>query len=80
VKNREGKFVIVNKNVAEHHHYPSPAAMVGASDFQLATQRRAEMLYAEEQALMESGQSQLDKIEYLSEGGRDRCYSNRRCR
>lgn len=75
VKNREGKFVIVNKNVAEHHHYPSPAAMVGASDFQLATQRRAEMLYAEEQALMESGQSQLDKIEYLSEGGRDRCYS-----
>jgi len=24
---------------------------------------------------MEGGQSQLDKIEYLSEGGRDRCYS-----
>lgn len=46
VKNREGKLVIVNKNVAEHHHYRSPAAMVGASDFQLATQRRAEMLYA----------------------------------
>ena len=75
VKNREGKFVIVNKNVAEHHHYPSPAAMVGASDFQLATQRRAEMLYAEEQALMESGRSQLDKIEYLTENGQERCYS-----
>ncbi|MBB3962831.1 diguanylate cyclase [Rhizobium metallidurans] len=75
VKNREGKFVIVNKNVAEHHHYPSPAAMVGASDFQLATQRRAEMLHAEEQALMESGRSQLDKIEYLTENGQERCYS-----
>lgn len=42
VKNREGKFVIVNKNVAEHHHYPSPAAMVGASDLPArhATSRR----------------------------------------
>lgn len=75
VKNRDSKFVIVNRNVAEHHHYASPAAMVGVSDFQLETQRRAEMLYAEEQALMESGEAQLDKIEYLSEGGSDRCYS-----
>jgi diguanylate cyclase (GGDEF)-like protein/PAS domain S-box-containing protein len=75
VKNREGKFVIVNSNVADHHHYASPSAMVGISDFQLATQRRAEMLYAEEQELMQNGTAQLEKIEYLNEGGLVRCYS-----
>jgi diguanylate cyclase (GGDEF)-like protein/PAS domain S-box-containing protein len=75
VKNRDGQFVIVNKNVAEHHHYPSPAAMVGVTDFELATQRRAEQLYAEEQELMQNGTSQLEKLEHLQEGDLDRFYA-----
>ncbi|TCU28839.1 hypothetical protein EV130_10218 [Rhizobium azibense] len=41
VKNSQSQFVIVNRNVAEHHHFSSPAAMIGLTDFQLATQRRA---------------------------------------
>jgi diguanylate cyclase (GGDEF)-like protein/PAS domain S-box-containing protein len=75
VKNRQGQFVIVNKNVAEHHHYASPSAMVGVTDFELATQRRAEQLYAEEQDLMQTGASQLDKLERLQEGSFERVYA-----
>ncbi|MBB4229882.1 diguanylate cyclase [Rhizobium mongolense] len=75
VKNSQSQFVIVNRNVAEHHHFSSPAEMIGLTDFQLATQRRAEILFAEEQELVRSGKPVIDKIEQLREGEQERCYS-----
>lgn len=71
VKNRDSVFVVVNRNVAEHHHFTSPEAMVGATDFHIATQRRAEVLFAEEQALMRSGEALINKIEPLQQGDKE---------
>jgi len=71
VKNRDSVFVVVNRNVAEHHHFSSPEAMIGATDFHIATQRRAEVLFAEEQALMRSGEALINKIEPLQQGDRE---------
>lgn len=74
VKDLEGKFVVVNSNVAQHHHYSSPTAMVGLSDFELETRRRAETLYVEEQEVMRSGMAQLDKVETLRVVETERCF------
>ncbi|WP_195909443.1 diguanylate cyclase [Rhizobium tubonense] len=75
VKNRESEFVIVNKNMATHNHFTSPAKMVGMTDFNLTSKRRAETLYFEEQELMHSGETQIDKVEFLQEGEDERWYS-----
>lgn len=71
VKNRDSVFVVVNRNVAEHHHFSSPEAMIGTTDFHIATQRRAEVLFAEEQDLMRRGEAQINKIESLMQGERE---------
>ena len=75
VKNRESEFVIVNRKMAAHNHFTSPADMVGMTDFNLTSKRRAETLYFEEQELMRSGAAQIDKVEFLREGEDERWYS-----
>jgi diguanylate cyclase (GGDEF)-like protein/PAS domain S-box-containing protein len=75
VKNRESEFVIVNRNMAAHNHFTSPADMVGMTDFHLTSIQRAETLYFEEQELMRRGEVQIDKVESLREGENERWYS-----
>ena len=75
VKNRESEFVIVNRKMAAHNHFTSPADMVGKTDFHLTSQRRAETLYFEEQELMRCGEAQIDKVELVQEGEEERWYS-----
>jgi diguanylate cyclase (GGDEF)-like protein len=45
--------------------------MIGTTDFHIATQRRAEVLFAEEQDLMRRGEAQINKIESLMQGERE---------
>jgi diguanylate cyclase (GGDEF)-like protein/PAS domain S-box-containing protein len=75
VKNRESEFVIVNRKMAAHNHFTSPADMVGMTDFHLTSKRRAETLYFDEQELMRRGEAQIDKVEFLREGEDERWYS-----
>lgn len=64
VKDRQSRFVAVNKTVATHHDPELKASLVGKSDFDLEPER-AERLFAAEQGLMQTPESKIHLRETL---------------
>jgi sigma-B regulation protein RsbU (phosphoserine phosphatase) len=56
-KDRESKFVMLNKACAAKHGWASPEEGIGKSDFDTFTSEHAEETYADEQRIMASGES-----------------------
>ena len=57
VKDRQGRFVIANPAVVQARQAASEAELLGKSDFELFPRAEAEGFWAEEQAVIHSGQS-----------------------
>lgn len=55
VKLPSGRFAAVNENVARHHGFTEPKAMLGKTDFDLTTPERAQTLFEKEQRILVSG-------------------------
>lgn len=75
VKDRKSRFRIANQAVASHNGFAKPADMAGLSDLDLASDERAHLLLAEEQALMKTGLPITDKEELLIRNDAARWYS-----
>ncbi|MCI5075255.1 diguanylate cyclase [Oricola sp.] len=74
VKDRQSRFVAVNKTVAAHHDPSLRKSLVGKSDRDLETDR-ADELFAAEQALMQKPEGQMHLRETLDlPGGETRVY------
>ena len=76
VKDRHGRFAVVNQGVAEFNGFARPRDMIGKTDFDLTNQARAQTLFAIEQRIIRGGQAQLDMVEQLQDNlGRMRWFS-----
>jgi PAS domain S-box-containing protein len=65
IKNTKGQFVSVNQTVARHNGFPTPDAMIGKTDFDIAPFERATQLFADEQAVLASGAPLVDREDLL---------------
>ncbi len=73
VKDREGRFTVVNQEVARFFHKNSPAEVAGKSDFDFFSQGLAESFRAEERAVLESGSTIVNReARVTDERGKDR--------
>lgn len=63
IKDRQGRFKIVNQAVATHNGRNTPRDMVGLTDFDITSNERASQLFQEEQAVMSSQRGLRDKEE-----------------
>lgn len=61
-KDRQSRFVLVNKACADKHGWASVDSINGKSDFDVFTREHAEQAFADEQKIIETGQP-LDSIE-----------------
>ncbi len=59
VKDRHSRFAAVNNAVARLHGFAEPSAMIGRTDFDLASPVRAQTLFESEQALMAGTKDKL---------------------
>jgi len=76
VKDRAGRFVAVNRQVANYHHFSRPADMNGKTDFDLVEPDRARTLFEAEQRMMETGEPIVAFEEELPDAtGQMRCLS-----
>jgi diguanylate cyclase (GGDEF)-like protein/PAS domain S-box-containing protein len=76
VKTPDSRFAAVNLEVAEINGFPSPADMVGKTDFDLVARERAEMLMRAEQRIVQTGEPLLDDEELvLDAAGEETWYS-----
>jgi PAS domain S-box-containing protein len=64
-KDIEGRFIICNVALARRMSMTSPDELVGKSDFDLVPRELAERFYADEQAIIRSGQPLLNREEPL---------------
>jgi PAS domain S-box-containing protein len=62
-KDRASRFLRVNASMARRMGQPSPAAMVGRTDFDIFTPEHAQAAFADEQRIIASGQPLIDAIE-----------------
>jgi PAS domain S-box-containing protein len=62
-KDAEGRFVVGNMALARHMGAATPDDLIGKTDFDFYPQELAAQFYADEQALLQSGQSILDHEE-----------------
>ncbi|MBU1307769.1 MAG: diguanylate cyclase [Alphaproteobacteria bacterium] len=63
VKNRRSEFIAVNQRVAAIAQQESVGSMIGKTDFDVVAHDRADVLYADDQMVMNSGFPLQDKIE-----------------
>ena len=64
-KDTESRFIIGNREIARVMGVKGPDELIGKTDFDFYPQELAEQYYADEQALLQSGQSLVDKEEPL---------------
>lgn len=57
IKDRESRFVVANKAIAQMMGVANPEALIGKTDFDFYPQEVAAQYYAAEQALIQSGQA-----------------------
>ncbi|MBL8594369.1 MAG: diguanylate cyclase [Devosia sp.] len=75
IKDRASRFVVANLHVADNAGYQRPEDLVGKTDFDLTDSERARQLLEEEQQIMRTGQSMLDRKERLVDPmGRERWF------
>jgi PAS domain S-box-containing protein len=73
VKDREGRFTVVNEELARFFHMKSPADVAGKSDFDFFPRGLAESFRAEEQAVLCSGETIVTReARVTDERGKDR--------
>ena len=70
VKDREGRFIFANRFVAELMGVPDPSAIQGKTDRDFYPKEVADALFADERAVMESRQRQVNKEESIKLSGR----------
>jgi PAS domain S-box-containing protein len=70
VKDREGRFIFANRFVAELMGVPDPSAIQGKTDHDFYQKEVADAFFADERAVMESRQSQVNKEESITLSGR----------
>lgn len=74
-KDDQHRFILVNKAKAEQSNV-SPEMMVGKTDFDFFSSEVAQRIVDDENAIMRSGQSMINKLEHVSrEDGSERCMS-----
>ena len=64
-KDRDSKFIRINKSQAETIGLKDPAAAIGKSDFDFFEINHARQAFLDEQALMENGDPLINKLEYI---------------
>ncbi len=64
-KDLEGKFIVVNKTVAENHNYSSPEQLIGKTDFDLFNREHAVETYNDEQEIIRTGKAIIGKEEKI---------------
>jgi len=62
-KDREGRFLAVNRALREAHHLPSEEAMKGRTDFDFFAHEHARNAYADEQQILATGKPMVAKLE-----------------
>ncbi|MFT3829570.1 MAG: PAS domain S-box protein [Opitutaceae bacterium] len=62
-KDRASRFVRVNAAMARRMGQPSPAAMIGRSDFDIFSREHAQAAFADEQHIIATGEPLLDVLE-----------------
>lgn len=65
VKTPESRFAAVNRKVAAHNGFATPAEMIGKTDYALVERSRAKALIAAEQQVMQTGTPIIDQEEML---------------
>jgi PAS domain S-box-containing protein len=65
-KDRETRFIYVNRAKAEHHGVQDPADMIGKTDFDFIIRSNAEEIYQSEKQIMETGQPIIGLVEKLN--------------
>lgn len=67
VKDRDSKFIVVNKNTATHNRFASTRSMIGLDDFALNPSPRAQELYEQEQEIIRARRPLIDWLERIGE-------------
>jgi len=62
-KDREGRFLRVNRALREFHQVPDDAAIIGRTDFDLFLPEHAQDAFADEQQVLATGQPIVGKVE-----------------
>ncbi len=62
-KDREGRFISVNRAVKEFHHLLDDSAIIGKSDFDLFLSEHAKEAFADELRVLETGEPMVGKLE-----------------
>jgi two-component system, sensor histidine kinase and response regulator len=62
-KDRQGRYELVNRYIADTYHIPSPKDAVGKSDFDFFTAEHAQPAYDDEQEIIRSGNPLIGKEE-----------------
>jgi len=62
-KDREGRFLSVNRALREAHHLPSEEAMKGLTDFDFFAHEHARNAYADERQILATGMPMVAKLE-----------------
>jgi len=76
IKDRRSRFTRVNRAQARSLEAGSPEAMIGKTDFDFQPQDIAQLLFDEEQRIVETSEPIIDHLEYnLSRSGRSRWFS-----
>ena len=65
-KNREGKFIKVN-NAKAIHYDAAPEDMLGKSDFDFLERDEAEKIYEDDQRILKTGKSIVNKVEKITD-------------
>jgi diguanylate cyclase (GGDEF)-like protein/PAS domain S-box-containing protein len=65
VKDAESRFVIANKRTAQRMGFQATSELIGKSDLELCPPETAEGYFADEQAIIASGEPMIDKEEYV---------------
>ena len=60
VKDRQGRFVIVNQECARREGMKTPEELIGKTDFDLYSPERAADFHSSEQAILQSGEPEID--------------------
>ncbi|MEE9368421.1 MAG: SpoIIE family protein phosphatase [Pontiella sp.] len=58
-KDLQSRFIMVNKSCADKHGWPNPESAIGTSDFDTFAREHAELAFANEQRIIETGEPQI---------------------
>ncbi len=73
VKDQESRFLLANRSIAQFMGVPSPADLLGRSDFDFYPQEVAEDFFQDEQNVIRSGQPRMSQAEQIFDmEGRER--------